>query len=257
MASIINDCGAAKDDVYVHDIDFIAINTAYAEAMDFGSGNGNGVIERTRQRTALHDFGLDAQGEWYIRDNVFQANPTTGVGVRLHTAFGGQKAYLYDNVVLDGDDGYVIDNGNVFFANNRSADAVTRHLLALDTNGAYRDSQTVDWFFEGTVATGIHPFRWFPGRNTLLMYHFMGITVAPTGANLTMELLINGSSSQTTDFFIPAGSDSGTRRNIGNFNGNAMQEVSVGDYVEMSVLQVGSTEPGQDLHVEMEHLPFF
>ena len=257
MASIINDGGVAKDDVWVHDIDFIAINTAYAEAMDFGSGNGNGVIERTRQRTALHDIGLDAQGEWYIRNNTFQADAATGTGVRLHTAFGGQEAYLYDNVVIDADDGYEIDNGAVYFANNRSKPAVTRHLLALDTSGAYRDSQTVDWFFEGTVATGIHPFRWFPGRSTLLMYHMMGVSVAPTGAALTMELLINGSSSQTTDFSIPATNDSGSRRNIGNFNGNTMQVVSEGDYVEMSVLQVGSTEPGQDLHVEMEHLPFF
>jgi hypothetical protein len=66
-----------------------------------------------------------------------------------------------------------------------------------------------------------------------------------------MELLINGSSSQTTDFRILDGGTPEDLRNVGNWNGNAMQVAGTGDYVEMSVLTVGSTEPGQDLLAEI------
>lgn len=65
--------------------------------------------------------------------------------------------------------------------------------------------------------------------------------VAPTGANLIFDILKNGVSVYTTKPFILAGSTTGT---AGVLDGTKTS-VSVGDLINWSVTQVGSTIAGQ------------
>ena len=255
MVSVINDGGAGRDDVHIHDIDCIAVNTAYNEVIDMGGGNGRGVIEGVRMRTAVHDDGVHAQGSWVIRNNELTGDAATGTCLVVQAAASSGKVDVRGNIFRVADVGVDLDDQfsglPIQVGPNTYDTDLTTPILALDFAAQFKDAKRQQWFFEGTVATGIHPLRWYPSRDSVLIYHKLGITVVPTGANLTMELLINGSSSQTTDFRLLDGGNPQDFRNVGNFNGNAMQVATTTDYVEMSVLQVGSTEPGQDLLAEI------
>lgn len=262
MVDFIATAASAKF-VNVHDILYGGFNN-YDNIVNGGDGNSGGVIERVFMQTGLavedarHEDGFSLQGDWVVRDNQITADPTTGTCLIVQDSSSSGLVDIHGNTFAVGDTGVDLDNQfsglPIQIGPNVYDTDLTTAILALDFAAQFKDAKKQQWFFEGTVATGVHPLRWYPSRDSVLIYHKLSITVVPTGANLTMELLINGSSSQTTDFRILDGGTAQDFRNVGNFNGNAMQVAQSTDYVEMSVLQVGSTEPGQDLLAEVTYV---
>ncbi len=252
---------ASDHHVRIHDILYDG-DVTYDFIVNGGNGNSGGTIERFQMISSLtpaHEDGFTLQGDWIVRDNEITADPTTGTCCIIHDSSSGGNAEVRGNWFRAGDVGLELDNHATVPAIQVGPNAYDNDLnepiLALDFAGQYKDAKWQEWFWEGTVTTGVHPKRWYPPRSGILMYHRLGIGTGPTGANLTMELLIDGSSSQTTDFRILAGAVSDILRNVNNWNGNTMQVVAASQFVEMNVLQVGSTIPGSDLLAQMSWIP--
>ena len=206
------------------------------------------------------DIALSLNSDWRVTDNTLTADTfgTNGICILMNADATTSEGFIDGNILRDANVGLEIDNvsggGGIVVGTNVYFNLDDDAILALDFAGKFRDTNVIEWEWPGTVATGIHSRRWYPSHTSVLMYHTMSIGTGPTGANLTMELLVNGASAQTTDFrLLDAGSDH-DHRNIGNWNGNTMQVVSQSDYVEMNVIQVGSSVAGADLLARVEYV---
>jgi len=101
-------------------------------------------------------------------------------------------------------------------------------------------SQERTFYRAGTVTTGISALRWWPSSNVTIRSAIARVTSAPTGSNLTVNVLLNGASNYTLT--IPSNSTSSSLN-------TTTLAVNTGNYIQIHVTAVGSTSAGIDLAV--------
>lgn len=105
----------------------------------------------------------------------------------------------------------------------------------------------------GTLSTGVGRARFYAGSQMTIQAVRASVATPPTGSSVIVDVLKNG----TTIFdaperpVIPVNSNtdlSGTPR-------ADRKNMVAGDYLTVSILQVGSQNPGADLNIQVEFVP--
>lgn len=101
-------------------------------------------------------------------------------------------------------------------------------------------SQERTFYRAGTVATGTSALRWWPSSNVTIRSSIARVSAAPTGSNLTVDVLLNGATQYTLTIANGSTSSSANTTTIA---------VNTGSYIQINVTAVGSTSAGVDLAV--------
>lgn len=110
--------------------------------------------------------------------------------------------------------------------------------LPVNTIGGPFQERT--FYRAGTIATGVSALRWWPGSNITIRSAIARVTSAPTGSNLTVDVMLNGAVQYTLTI------SNGTTSSSSNTTTIA---VNTGSYIQINVTAVGSTSAGVDLAV--------
>jgi hypothetical protein len=263
------ECGYPNDptgaaNIAIHDITVQSCPATYDAVIGMeantADGRGSGKIHNVTMIENLAATGVEVTGDWHITNNRITAATATGTGLMTNIAAVTSSTFIDGNVFFDCDVGMELDNksGGVIGIGTNAFENCDDAILALDLAGDYYNAHTVEWFFEGTLATGLHPKRWWPAGAAVLLYSQISVVTSPTGADLTVEMKINGTSNHSQPMRILDGAAAPAQDldNINNINGNTMQVVTGNnDYVEMEILQVGSTIAGADLYITLSYIP--
>lgn len=151
-------------------------------------------------------------------------------------------------------------NGSISNANVSATAAIAESKLAFNTSTGHdhdgTDSKLISvnrafvWYVSGTLTTGTNFGPRYPAPQALTIVRcWARVRTAPTGANIIIDLNINGTtiwSTQANRLNIAA---TATNNSTTTFNTTALV---AGDYLDLDIDQVGSTVAGVDLTIVLE-----
>jgi hypothetical protein len=107
----------------------------------------------------------------------------------------------------------------------------------------------------GTLTTGTNKNRWEAPFPVQILGVTAAVGTAPTGADLTLDVLLNGTSvfGSSPKPKITAGQSTSSLFNTPVLDNTVVTKAGVGDLVTLSITQVGSTVAGADLEVVVEY----
>lgn len=154
---------------------------------------------------------------------------------------------------------YTLVNGNVENANIKSSAGIVESKIAFDTSSGHThdgtDSKAIPKGFvftiTGTLTTGtsLAPVLVALATQTISKV-YVNVKTAPTGADLIIDLNLNGTSiwntTQANRATISASATSGTQT---SFDTTALSE---GDIITLDIDQIGSTIAGADITVTVK-----
>jgi hypothetical protein len=108
---------------------------------------------------------------------------------------------------------------------------------------------SVDFGVAGVLVTGAKPFRWYARGAWTILAVRASVGTAPTGASVIVDVNKNGTTIFTTQSSRPTiAVSTNTALNSAD---PEIDTLANGDYLTLDVDQIGSTEPGQNLTVQV------
>lgn len=152
-------------------------------------------------------------------------------------------------------DGVRMDESGVHVMAQQFADTLNAALPPLDfrsVNHDYHDTTVVPvgspWTKQGMIYPLISTSRLYVTDYWELMYVHAGVNTAPAGASIIVDILKNGSTIFTTT---ANRATIAAAANTGQSAKPDMYYLAPGDYLQVQIVQVGTTNPGDTLTVQV------
>lgn len=195
-----------------------------------------------------HGIGLYNNLGWVIGNTVIEAGTlaaNTYSGIITSNVTAGSR--VEDNMVYaDGLEHAYNISGGVRVGGNATPDSAdTKDYEITTPNIIFSRAYTSSYAAAGELEVGAGTFRLPFGQPARLINVRASVAVAPTGANIIIDVNLNGASvfTSATKPTIVAGT------NMSAVAFPDTQYIDIGEYLTVDIDQVGSTLPGEDLTV--------